>query len=103
MYLETCKVSRKTPGDGKLQVSLTTWRSLEGAGHALTARLQSRDAALGLYTMECTCTRSGPGGPHRHYFLQSTLFHELVPDQNVRLDLDGVALRVTVTPLRGGD
>jgi hypothetical protein len=111
MYLETVKVSRKTPGDGKLQVTATTFRSLEGAGSRLTARLRDRDAACGLVTMECTCVKGATvvgraladqqtaPEPHRHFFLQSTLFSELAPDGSVRLDLDGVLLRVTVTPL----
>ncbi len=97
MYLETRKVSRKTPGDGKLEVSVTTFRALEGAGDRLTATLEQRDSSCALVTFECTCNKMG--GPHQHFFLQSTLFHGLTPESSVRLDLEGLALRLIVTPL----
>ena len=101
MYLETVRVSRKTPGDGKLQVTATTFRSVEGAGNRLTVALRSREAACGVQTIECTCNKgehaAGAGVAHRHYFLQSTLFHSLTPEATVRLDLDGVRMRVMVT------
>jgi hypothetical protein len=104
MYLETLKVSRKTPGDGKLQVTVTTFRAVEGAGSRLTARVADREAACGVSMLECSCTKyehpGGAGKPHRHYFLESTLFHALTPDSTVRLDLDGVGIRVLVTVIQ---
>ena len=97
MYLETRKVSRKTPGDGKLEISGTTFRALEGAGSKLAAILDQRESACALITFECTCNKMG--GAHQHYFAQCSLFHELPADISVRLDLQVPQLRLIVTPL----
>jgi hypothetical protein len=104
MYLESVRVSRKTPADGKLQITRSTFNALEGAAGGLTAKVRRAEAPCSLVTMECTCNKhheSGVAGtsamPHRHYFLQCVLFHELMPDALLRLDLDGIRLQVAVT------
>jgi hypothetical protein len=110
MYLERCKVSRKTAGDGKLQITATTYRSLIGAGESLRVKLQDQLASALLETMECTCNKphassgsaengAGLNGAHTHFFLESPLLRALTAQEDVRLDLDGVALVVGITRL----
>jgi hypothetical protein len=113
MYLETCKVSRKTPRDGKLQISATTYKSLLGAGELLSVRVLQQQARAALATLDCTCNKehgaqpgdahhaNAAGGAHKHFFLESALLRDLSPGEPVRLDLDGVNLAVTVTRAAG--
>jgi len=84
--LEDRTVSRKTPGDGKLEITqpvamklgliATTFPLATPAG-AGTAELQSQP---------CTCR--GADNPHEHWFLVSPLFRSLNPRAVIGVSLD---------------
>src|SRR3954452_9777703 len=85
MFLERSRVSRKTPKDGKLEIS-------EGAAArvgALPTRFElvvNGERGVGsLDRMRCTCR--GAENAHTHHFLQSELFKSLPADPDVSIDL----------------
>src|SRR5678815_6178379 len=69
--IEHRTVSRKTPGDGKLEITKSAAERLEplGAQFSLLVDGKHGDGALG--TMPCTCR--GHDKPHVHYFVESDL------------------------------
>jgi hypothetical protein len=94
-YLETRTVSRKTPRDGRLEITTTAAKKLEGCG-PLTARVAGDTAEAILDTYPCQCR--GPEHRHVHFFLKSDLFKALVPESRVRLELDSDAGRIELQP-----
>ena len=84
--VESRTISRKTPGDGKLEITKTAAEKLESLGTAFAVRVHERDGDATLGTMPCTCR--GDDHPHVHYFVQSELFRSLVPGSSVDLLVD---------------
>ena len=83
--LETRTVSRKTPRDGRLEITRPTALRLQqtvGDGE-MALDLDGIVGVARLDTYECTCR--GPDERHVHYFLQSDLFRGLVPESRVDL------------------
>lgn len=99
MLLERRTVSRKTPGDGRLEISRATADVIAPRGERLTTECQGRLAAATLVEMACSCAK-GAGGQHQHVFLQSDVFRTLEAGADVELRLDEVTGRVSVTPAR---
>jgi hypothetical protein len=95
MLLERRMVSRKTPGDGKLEISADTAATLRGAlpdGFPLSlagAAGRGRVSAI-----SCSCAKARAGGMHEHHFLESELFRSLVPEREVTISLAGGAVEV---------
>ena len=87
LLLERVVVSRKTPEDGRLLISPATADRLArlGAGIELVSGRERGQAHLS--TMSCTCGR-GDAGSHFHHFVESPLLAQLVPGDEVRLELD---------------
>lgn len=95
MILERCQVSRKTPRDGKLEISRESAERLER--HAATEsppplHVGDTSGPWSITTMQCSCGGSGSG--HLHYFLQSELLKALQPEQRVAIDAVGGMIRV---------
>jgi hypothetical protein len=101
VLLERRPVSRKTPGDGRLEITTRAAARLRDLGHALEVEVNGERATATLESMTCTCR--GEGKRHAHYFLQSSPFTQLTPGTEVDLELDeslGVVRLVTRGPAR---
>ena len=99
MLLERRTVSRKTPGDGKLEISRATADAIASRRDRITTEWQGRTGTATLIEMTCSCAK-GAGGQHQHLFLQSDLFRTLEAGADVELQLDEATDRVSVTPAR---
>jgi hypothetical protein len=102
MLLERRTVSRKTPGDGRLEITHAVAEELRGRAPALEVELHGARAPGHVETMACTCAKSG--APHEHHFLTSELLKSLHPAADVELHLldsgeAGGRARVAVTPV----
>ena len=86
MLLERRSVSRKTPGDGRLEITSRAAARLRDLRHALEVDVAGTRSAVCLESMTCTCR--GSEKPHAHYFLQSSTFRQLTPGTEVDLELD---------------
>src|SRR5688572_10031405 len=98
MLLERRTVSRKTPTDGKLEISRVTEDAVRALGSALTVEWQGREAPASVARMSCTCAKGT--GQHQHVFLESDLFRGLDAGSEVDLALDSGTARLSVTPAR---
>ena len=93
-YLERRTVSRKTPGDGKLEITKVAAAGLEPLGHEFRVVVRDRAGDAHLGTMPCTCR--GDDNPHVHYFVESDLFRTLTPGATVDLVVDDARKRLLV-------
>lgn len=85
MFLEVQRVSRKTPGDGKLEISprsAARIRELGGEPVFVVNGARGRGAVI---EQPCTCAKAG--GAHVHHFLASELLKQLAVDSEVSVDL----------------
>ena len=87
-------MSRKTPGDGKLEITKAAAHALESLGATFAVHVHTRTGEASLGTMPCTCR--GDETPHVHYFIQSDLFRALAPGSSVELMLDETDQRLHV-------
>ena len=85
MFLERRTVSRKTPGDGKLEISPESAELLRSAGQELDIELGGIRAAGRLETMACACRKVGRA--HEHHFVVSELLKSLREATEVSLQL----------------
>lgn len=96
MLLERRTISRKTPADGRLEITKRAAAKCEALGASFHVELaEVRDSAR-LGTMKCTCR--GIENPHVHYFIESEAFKRLVPGSEVELELDTLRKTVRVAP-----
>ena len=98
MLLERRTVSRKTPTDGKLEISRAAAEALSSLGEELTAEWSDRTAPAVIVAMTCTCAKGA--GQHEHLFLQSALFRTLEAGTEVDVHLEHAPPRVAVTPAK---
>jgi hypothetical protein len=85
--LDEVIVSRKTPLDGKLEVSSTAAEQLRRLAGILTVRVgQNTDSVL-LESMECTCAKAA-SGRHVHHFIVSPVLRALSSGASVVVLLD---------------
>jgi hypothetical protein len=94
--IERRTISRKTPGDGKVEITKVAAGRLESLGRTFTARVDEAEDQATLGEMPCTCR--GKDAPHVHYFVESELFRSLVPGSTVELLVDDAAHRLLVVP-----
>lgn len=87
--VERTVVGRKTPGDGKLEISQEFASALGGDGTALTFRVDGRDAPGSVSVLACTCEKAGASGKHEHYFVQCDAFRELPVGTELLLEAEG--------------
>lgn len=96
MLLEIRTVGRKTPGDGKLEVSDTTARRLKLLGAAIPVQVDAQTGSAVLSSLRCSCGK-GAEADHRHHFLESELFRALPAEQTVTIELiDGVRIEIAL-------
>lgn len=96
MLLEQCTVSRKTPLDGKLEISPDAARQLAALGADVPLVAPGGEVMARLSSLECSCEKAG-AGHHRHHFLESDAFRALAPGAMVRLELDPDTRRLRVS------
>lgn len=94
LLIEQRTVSRKTPGDGKLEVTKVAASKLQSLGPAFPVIVDDREGDARLGTMPCTCR--GDDTPHVHYFVESDLFRSLAAGSTVDLVLDSARHRLLV-------
>lgn len=89
MILEVRTVGRKTPGDGRLEITDATRRRL-AIVPALRARVADDEYPATLEVLSCDrCTGTGH---HEHHFVRSDAFRSLVAGEScvIELHVDGV-------------
>ena len=92
--VEQRTVSRKTPGDGKLEVTKAAATRLESLGPRFPVVVDDRQADARLGSMPCTCR--GDETPHVHFFVESELLRSLAAGSIVNLILDPAGSRLVV-------
>lgn len=93
MHLENRTVSRKTPGDGRLEISAGAADRLRGAlPDEFPLRVNGEPGRGRVERMPCTCRKAA--GAHEHWFLSGEPLRALVPERvvGVALDESGVAV-----------
>lgn len=95
MLIESRTVSRKTPIDGRLEITKVGAARLGGLGDGFEIAIGDEHAPAKLGTMECTCR--GPERPHVHYFLESPVLKQLEAGAIVDLELEGTGNRIRVS------
>jgi hypothetical protein len=98
MLLEQRSVSRKTPLDGKLEISPAAAARIAPLGAEFPLAHAGREGRGRLYAMECTCTRAA-GERHVHHFVESPLLMALVPGTDVRVELDEQRPALRIEPV----
>ncbi|MDQ2931726.1 MAG: hypothetical protein M3Y05_13060 [Gemmatimonadota bacterium] len=91
MLLERRTVSRKTPLDGKLEISAATASRLATLGASFPLRLDvgtAIDDTARLHELSCTCTKAAASGQHTHHFVESVALRSLEEGSEVRVELD---------------
>ena len=96
LFLERRTVSRKTPGNGRLEITKHAAQQIEALRPPIRIDLNGAVVPASLGTMACTCR--GAENPHVHYFLESEHFRQLQPGIGLDLTLDAEGRRVLVRP-----
>jgi len=95
MLLEVREVSRKTPLDGRLEISLETARRLSPFGSSITIEIGALRETAAIEAMDCQCAKRGGGARHTHHFLTAKAFASLPAGETVVLELlDGPVIAV---------
>jgi hypothetical protein len=97
MFEERRTVSRKTPADGKLEVSPEAARRLPAAAR-FPLTLDGEAGEGSLVSFPCTCRAE----PHLHYFIEGEMLRALSPEREVivRIAAGGRAVAVERTAER---
>jgi hypothetical protein len=88
MVIEQPTVSRKTPLDGRLEISESTAARLAPLGEPFPVRTAHGSGEARLHAMTCTCARSERTGQHVHHFVESDVLRALEPGSRVRIELE---------------
>jgi len=88
MFIEQRTVSRKTPLDGKLEISSAAAARLQTLGASFPLRTAEGEGSGRLLEMSCTCTKASASGQHQHHFIESELLRALEANTDVRVALD---------------
>jgi hypothetical protein len=96
MILEIRDVGRKTPGDGRFEITEATFRRLS-IERDLRATVDDASAEAMLERMPCTCG-AGHGETHSHLFVRSDAFRHLVPGTTCVLELTAPGLLTAARP-----
>lgn len=97
MLLDEPTVSRKTPLDGRLEISAAAAERLATLGDEFALVSAGRDGRGRVCSLACTCAKGSDAG-HVHHFVESPLLTALVPGAPVRVELDERAPVVRVEP-----
>ena len=98
VLLDQRAVSRKTPLDGKHEISPEAAARLAGLGEEFALVTGGRAERGRLERMACTCAK-GAGSGHVHHFVASPALRALAPGREVRVELDAEAGAVRVEPV----
>ena len=91
--LERRNVSRKTPGDGMVEITRPVADQLRKVGTEFDVTTPDGDGRATLTSMPCTCR--GAENPHEHWFLRSEIFRALTPGSDIELTLQDNRIVVT--------
>lgn len=94
--VERAVVGRKTPGDGKLEISEAFASALGGDGASLHVRVNGREEPGSVSALACTCEKAGASGKHEHHFVQCEAFRSYVVGTELRLTADIARLEVVL-------
>jgi hypothetical protein len=95
IHLDRRTVSRKTPLDGKLEISGAAASRLAEFGPSVPVEWNACLAPATLSTLTCSCGKRD--GPHDHHFLESSIFTTLPAGADVDLFLRAGTVHVTLT------
>jgi hypothetical protein len=98
MFLERGRVSRKTPKDGKLEITDSAAARVCTLPTRFTIVVNGDHGVGSLDTMSCTCR--GADHAHTHHFLRSELLKRLPVDSDVSVDLLEDAATVVIANAR---
>jgi hypothetical protein len=88
MLIEQRTVSRKTPLDGKLEISPEAASRLQSLGDSFPLRTDAGEGRGSLHEMSCTCSKAAASGQHQHHFIESDVLRALEPNSEVRVSFD---------------
>ena len=88
MLIMRTVVSRKTPRDGRLEITSSLAERLLSVQTSLTVSVGGAEQSAQVEEMPCTCNKSSSTGQHVHHFLASELLKSLTPEMNVRVEVD---------------
>jgi hypothetical protein len=97
MLLDERTVSRKTPLDGRLEISAAAADRLAALGAEFALVSAGRVGRGRLRALACDCAK-GAGGGHVHHFVESPLLAALTPGAAVRVELDEQRPAVRIEP-----
>jgi hypothetical protein len=104
MFIEQRTVSRKTPNDGKLEISASAAAQLASLGESFAVRTSSSEGRARLHAMSCTCEKAATSGQHHHHFVESDILRALEPGTDVRVAIDDARPgSLFIEPVRSSD
>lgn len=95
MVIDRVVVSRKTPMDGRLEVSEPAAEVLRRLPGGFTVVVRGRVDRGRVEAMACTCRRAASAG-HTHHFVVAPVLKNLPPELHVLLRLDAAAASLFV-------
>ena len=93
--LERRTVSRKTPRDGRLEITPESAERLAALGDDFALASGGTAGRARLHTMPCGCAKGASSG-HVHHFVESPLLMALVPETSVLIELEEATETVRV-------
>ena len=90
-------VSRKTPGDGRLEIPALLAERLTGIADLSVELPDGEIASASIEQMACTCAKAG-GENHVHHFVRSELLRTLTAGASVDLAVDAETGTIQVDP-----
>lgn len=99
VVLERREVGRKTPRDGRLELTAASAARVRELGAEFAVRALGRADVGRLEALDCTCGKGGEGPHHTHHFAASPLFRELTAGSPVRVQLDVAGRTLHVEPV----
>ena len=81
-------VSRKTPRDGRLEITASLADRLLAVDEPLIVSVGGAEASGYVEEMPCTCSKAPSAGQHVHSFLTSEVLKGLTPEANVNVAVD---------------
>lgn len=91
---ERAVVGRKTPDDGKLEISSELAEVLGGDGALVLVQFAGGEQRGHVTVMECTCAKAATSGVHLHHFLQCDAFREVAAGTALSLSADRASVQV---------
>ena len=87
MHHELRTVSRKTPLDGRLEISEAAMRVARAMPAEFALDVEGAAARARVTSLECRCGKAQAAGAHAHHFLESDALRALAPEREVVVEL----------------